>query len=127
MNKIPNIPPIKIISCGNVSCYLIDFDGNLWSFGNNDDGQLGHGDKTHKHVPEIINNLKDIQQLSYGCCGHHVIAKNSQNQIFVTGNNSFGQLGTGDTQSLSIPKEINPQYSTIWRDEFYTRVKSARK
>ena len=74
----------------------------------------------------LVMVIRHTNTLSYGCCGHHVIAKNSQNQIFVTGNNSFGQLGTGDTQSLLIPKEINSQYSTIWRDEFYTRVKSAR-
>ena len=127
LNKIPNIPPIQTISCAGGSCYLIDFEGNLWTFGNNDNGQLGHGDRTHINAPKMINTLKDIRQISYGCCGHHLIAKNSQNQIFVTGNNNRGQLGTGDTQSLSIPKEINSQYSTIWRDEFYTRAKSARK
>ena len=127
LNKIPNIPPIKIISCGFSSSYLIDFEGNLWTFGENGDGQLGLGDKKHKNTPQQINTLIDIQQISYGCSGPHFIAKNSQNQIFATGNNDCGQLGTGDTQSLSIPKEIDPQYSTIWRDEFYTRAKSARK
>ena len=127
LNKIPNIPPIKTISCGLSSCYLIDFEGNLWSFGNNKHGQLGRGDKTNISAPKIIRKLKDIQQISYGSCGEHFIAKNSQNQIFVTGNNNRGQLGTGDTKSLSTPKEINSQYSTIWRDEFHTRAKSARK
>ena len=127
LNKIPNIPPIKIISCVNKSCYLIDFDGNLWSFGYNRYGQLGHGDKTNINAPKKVNILQDIQQLSYGSCGSHFLVKNSQNQIFVTGNNFDGQLGTGDKESVSIPKEINSQYSTIWRDEFYSRAKSARK
>ena len=113
LNKIPNIPPIKIISPGE-SCYLIDFEGNLWTFGSNSFGQLGHGDTTNINTPKIINTLKDIQQISYGSFGDHFIAKNSQNQIFAAGNNYYGQLGTGDTQSLSIPKEINPQYFTIW-------------
>ena len=36
LNKISKIPPIKTISCVNPSCYLIDFEGNLWSFGHND-------------------------------------------------------------------------------------------
>ena len=45
------------------------------------------------------------------------MAKNSQNKIFVIGNNSYGQLGTGDIQSVSIPKEINSQYFTIWGNE----------
>ena len=112
LNKIPNIPLIKIISCVNASSYLIDFEGNLWSFGNNNHGQLGHGDTTDINAPKVINTLKDIQQISYGSRGQHFFAKNSQNQIFAAGRNVFGQLGTGDTQSVSIPKEINPQYST---------------
>ena len=129
LNKIPNIPPIQVISCVNASCYLVDFEGNLWSFGNNDEGQLGHGDKTIKNVPKKVNTLKDIQQISCGCSGHHFFAKNSQNQIFAFGNNNCGQLGTVDTQSVSIPEEINSQYSTIWGESCTVnrRAKSARK
>ena len=129
LNKIPNIPPIKKISCVSSSCYLIDFEGNLWTFGYNNNGQLGHGHTIGTNTPtQVINTLKDIRQISYGCSGLHFFAKNSQNQIFAAGNNSCGQLGTGDTQSaITIPKEINSQYSNIWRDEFYTRAKSARK
>ena len=127
LSKIVNVPPIKIISCENASCYLIDVEGNIWSFGLNNHGQLGHGDKKNINAPKVINTLKDIQQISYGCCGRHFLAKNSQNQIFVTGNNVYGQLGTGDNQSASIPKELNSQYSTIWKDEFHIRAKSARK
>ena len=128
LNKIVNIPPIQTISCVFASCYLIDFEGNLWSFGNNNEGQLGHGNKININTPKIISNLKDIQQISYGSSGFHFIAKNSQNQIFATGNNGFGQLGTGDTQSVSILKEINSQYSAIWGDKvLHSRAKSARK
>ena len=127
LNKIPNIPPIKIISCVGSSCYLIDFEGNLWTFGDNDDGQLGHGDYANINTPKMVNTLKDIQQISYGSCGSHFMVKNSQNQIFVSGRNNFGQLGTGASKSVSIPKEVNSQYSNIWRDEFHTRAKSARK
>ena len=127
LNKISNIPPIKTISCVSSSCYLIDFEGNLWTFGYNKHGQLGHGDEIDKTAPKIVNTLKDIQQISYGSCGDHFFVKNSQDQIFVVGYNNFGELGTGDTESVSIPKEINSQYSTIWRTQFHTRAKSARK
>ena len=120
LNKITNVPPIKIISCARSSCYLIDFEGNLWNYGKNDEGQ-------QEDIPEIIDTLKDIQQISYGCCGSHFFAKNTQNQIFVTGYNYYGQLGTGDIQLVSTPKEMDSQYSIIWKDEFYIRAKSARK
>ena len=127
LSKIPNIPPIKTISCVCFNCHLIDFEGNLWTFGFTEYGQLGHDNKTLKangqltqgkyisiNTPKVISTLKDIQQISHGCSGYHFLAKNSQNQIFVTGHNGSGQLGTGDTQSISIPKEINPQYFPIW-------------
>ena len=115
LSKIPNIPPIQTISCARASCYLIDVEGNLWSFGHNDYGQLGHGDRININTPQVIITLKDIQQISFGSNGNHFIAKNSQNQIFVSGHNSYGQLGIGDPQLVSTPKEINSQYSTIWR------------
>ena len=62
----------------NASCYLIDFEGNLWSFGNNTNGQLGHGNRDYTMVPKIINTLKDIQKISYGFCGLHFLVINSQ-------------------------------------------------
>ena len=127
LSKIPNIPPIRTISCVNSSCYLIDFEGNLWTFGRNDRNQLGHDSNTNIKDPKVISILKDIKQISYGSCGLHFMAKNSQTEIFVVGHNNYGQLGTGDKELVSIPKEINSQYSTIWGDEFQSRAKSARK
>ena len=114
MIKIPNIPPIKTISCVYPSSYLIDFDGNVWSFGYNNEGQLGHGVSKNTKTPKIIPNLKNIQQISYGSCGLHFLAKNSQNEIFGIGKNNLGQLGTGDNQSALIPKLLHQQYFTIW-------------
>ena len=127
LNKIPDLPPIQTISCVCASCYLIDFEGNLWSFGLNTYGQLGNGYKRNVKSPKVINTLKDIQQISHGSSGHHFLAKSSQNKIFVTGKNGHGQLGIGDNQSISIPKEMDSQYSTIWRDILHNRAKSARK
>ena len=113
LNKIPNIPPIKTISCVGSSCFLMDFEGNLWTFGFNYFGHLGHGNKT-QNVPKVTNTLKDIQQISYGSNGFHFFAKNSQNQILASGYNEFGQLGIGCPQPVSILKELSSKYSTFW-------------
>ena len=119
LNKIPNIPPIQFIYSNLYSCYLLDFEGNVWSFGHNGNGELGHGDTTNRNVPKKIESLKNIQQLSYGCYAHHFLAKDSQNKIFVTGYNHYGQLGSGNTQStLTTPLEISSQYSAeIWGNQ----------
>ena len=123
LGKIVNIPPIQTISCVGSSCYLIDFEGNLWGFGQ---GQV-HCNRKDLNAPKVISTLKNIQQISHGSTGDHFIAKNSQNQIFAAGNNRFGQLGTGDIDTFSKPQEINSQYSIIWRDIFRSQAKSARK
>ena len=40
--------------------------------------------------------------------------------LFFQGKNDYGQLGTGDTQSISIPKEINSKYFSIWGNNQHT-------
>ena len=92
LNKIPNIPTIQTISCVGDSSYLIDVDNNLWSFGKNS---------------KNVGSMKDIKQISYGSCGDHFLAKDSQNKIYVVESNSKGQLGTGDPE----------KFSNIWGDQ----------
>ena len=130
VNQIPNIPPIQTISCSNCSSYLIDFERNLWCFGSNVQGELGLGDLKilRVNVPTKIKDLKDVQQISYGCYtfGHLLIK--AQSKIFATGFNDKGQLGTGNTTSISKFEEISPQYFSIWgENQIVSRAKSARK
>ena len=128
LSKIPNIPPIKIISCVGLSCYLIDFEGNLWFFGNDPHIQMFSQKYKNNPIPKIVDTLEDIQQISYGSCGEHFLAKNSQNTIFITGHSSDRQFVMVDSKlDLEDPKEVKSQYSAIWRDEFRSRAKSARK
>ena len=198
--KLLDIPPVLSVSCGSYYTLMITNDSNLWSCGNNQFGQLCQGDKKYRSKPQKtlfsnitkvsagrahslfennkgeifscgynhhgqcglghfnhpqitlslilnapsnivqfvgdttcintpkVNTLKNIKQISSGR-GNHFLIKNSQNQIFATGHNEYGQLGTGEGahQLVAIPIEIGSQYSTIWRDELYSRAKSARK
>ena len=129
LNQIPNIPPIQSISCVASSSYLIDLEGNVWSFGYNGTGQLGHGDKNERNLPTKIESLENIQQLSCGSYGTHFLAKDSQNRIFVSGYNGYGQLGTGNTkpEHVLFPKELNSEYFSIWEEVIKSKAKSARK
>ena len=128
LEQILNIPPIQCISCVGHSSFLVDFDGNIWSFGFNKNGQLGHGDQAHRNIPTKINALHNIKQIVQGSLGYHFLAKDSQNKIFVTGWNQFGQLGTENITSRSNPEELNSQYFPIWGEpHFFSTAKSARK
>ena len=38
---IPTLPKIKQVSCGGRFTVCVDYEGFIWSFGNNTHGQLG--------------------------------------------------------------------------------------
>lgn len=125
--KIPDIPPMQTISVISESFYLLDYDGNVWSFGSNRYGELGHCDTNSRNIPQKVESLKNITHLSRGH-GRHFLAKDSKDgKIFVVGKNS-GRLGTGDEEDSLVPKELSAEYSFIWGHMVgTTRAKSARK
>ena len=127
MDKIQNIPPIQTILCSGYSSYLIDLEGNVWSFGLNANGQLGLNDKENRNSPTKIPTISEIVEISSGSCGYHFLAKNSQNEIFVVGDNQYGQLGNDTEISLSVPEIMKAEYFTIWGNSLKSRAKSARK
>ena len=125
--QIQNIPPIQTISCSGYSSYLIDLEGNVWSFGLNASGQLGLGVTEKRNSPTKIPTISEIVEISSGSCGYHFLAKNSQNEIFVVGNNQYGQLGNDKESSFSIPEKMNTEHFAIWGNSLKSRAKSARK
>lgn len=126
--QIQNVPLIKMISCVGWTSYLVDFDGNVWGFGDNQCGQLGRLEKT-QIVPKQIECVKDIQQISSGSCSEHIFLKNSQNRIFSLGNNTNGQLGAEpDCEEALCPHTLDENISFIWGcPREFQKYKSARK
>ena len=124
MKQIPNIPLIQTISSVGFCSYLLDFDGNVWTFGNNKYGQLGLAD-TVINIPTKIP-IVNIEQIAQGSCGKHFLAKDSQNRIVAMGSNDKGNLGTGETSSHYSPEELNLGVS-VWASQSRSRSKSARK
>ena len=131
LTQIQNIPPIESISCASDSNYLLDFEGNLWSFGYNEYGQLGLGDNVNRDIPTKNPYLTCIKQISsgtYSDCGNHCLVKNFQNQIFVMGKNNVGQLTCPKSTKICVPKEIDSKYFSMWGSgPQRSNAKSARK
>ena len=51
---IPNLPQISLISCGSLFTVCVDCEGFIWSFGENNCGQLGTGNTTdYKFLKEF--------------------------------------------------------------------------
>ena len=131
LNQILNIPPIQSISCIDGSNYLIDFDDNVWSFGDNEEGQLGHDDRrcdSHENsIPTKIDELQNIKQISSGF-GRLVLMKDSSSpsNIFLLGNTCKVLESAVSSNRIQI---LDPKYCYIWGEELSknNRTKSARK
>ena len=86
----------KSISASYEHSLIIDINNKVWSFGNNNYGQLGlgdHGKNTNKDKPTMIHNIT-AKAISTG--GNHSLIIDMNDKVWSFGRNYFGQLGLGD-------------------------------
>lgn len=91
---------IVSISAGRDHSVALDDKGQVWSWGRNNVGQLGIGNRINKTTPVKVNTNhigKQIIQLEAG--DYHTLALDIDGNVWVWGNNTYGQLGNGDNGS----------------------------
>ncbi|TCK92723.1 alpha-tubulin suppressor-like RCC1 family protein [Natranaerovirga hydrolytica] len=86
----------QIINVGENSCAVIMNDGSLWTWGNNQDGQLGDGTKQNRNKPVKI--MENVVQVSIG--ESHGLAVKSDGTLWGWGSNLFYQLG--DLEEIDV-------------------------
>ncbi|KAL9646943.1 hypothetical protein ABK040_013802 [Willaertia magna] len=111
--KIENFSNVIYIACGEECMAAITKDKQLYTWGKNLNGMLGHGDEKDIFEPKrVIGAPKDTSQLDdeddedefdqnlekeeiiHVSCGQsHMACITSRNEIFTWGNNFLGQLG----------------------------------
>lgn len=97
------------IACGAFQSAALSKDGELFTWGNGSNGQLGHGDCTSRHVPTRIKYFQgtDINIIQVACGACHMAALSSNGELFTWGYGGYGRLGHGDEQSHRTPKRVN--------------------
>jgi len=102
------------VSAGPGHVVALEEKGRLWSWGNNDQGQLGTGDKIHRLLPVYLSN--GILQVSPG--QGYTVALAEDGTLLGCGLNSSGQLGNNSTTSLLTFNRINLPQGTpsIWKE-----------
>ena len=95
------------ISLGYQHSAAIGSDGNLYTWGNNDDGELGDGTTTNQNRPVLVDKPAGApagftwKQVSLG--GWHSAAIGSDGNLYTWGDNGSGQLGDGTTTNQNRP------------------------
>ena len=99
----------KSISVGTNYSLAIRSDNTLWTWGGNQDGQLGIGTTTHSNVPvQIAGTWKSV---SAG--NNHSLGIQSDDTLWAWGNNRFGQLGDRTTTDRNVPVQIAGTWKSV--------------
>ena len=107
---IPNLPKISMISCGYNFTVCVDCEGYMWSFGENEYGQLGTGNKTNfnsseSNIPQKILDIPPV--LSVSCAFAHTLIITTDSNLWSCGGNDFGQLCLGNAESQLKPRQTS--------------------
>lgn len=112
-NKPPALPLAKVVS-GAGSTYVIDAAGRVFSFGNNNKGQLGHGDTVNRAIATRIEALVSagvivadvVPSADTGGTQNYVFFRTTAGKVYACGDNANGQLGVNDTTDRTSPVHV---------------------
>ena len=112
---IKGLYDIKIIDCGIKHILCLDFDGSVFSFGENDDGQLGIGQDFVELKRIYIPQKVDIPPCKQIACGYYFsICLTENNLLYSFGSNMYEQLGLDNNDDYNssqlIPNIHNIEY-----------------
>jgi len=99
------------VATSNTHTIAIKTNGTLWSWGRNNEGQLGLGDVDNRSSPVQVGALTTWYQISAGGSGFTVAIK-TDGTLWSWGKNGSGQLGLNDTANRSSPVQVGAL--TIW-------------
>ncbi|KAF0852912.1 mitochondrial regulator of chromosome condensation (RCC1) domain-containing protein (AgRCC1_3) [Andalucia godoyi] len=119
---IPNVRADRIVSiaCGEMHTLLLTDDGAVWSFGNAEDGRLGHGSSHNELFPRMVTRLRGKRVVQVAAGARHSAAVTADGLLFVWGRSDHGQLGIKGVESSYFPRLVSEPF--VKEQRFVSRV-----
>lgn len=95
---------IKSIAVGASHVLALCREGNVYAWGSNQYGQLGHQRSRYDSQPTLLEMSEKITALAAGT--HFSLALTESGNVYAWGWNGFGQLGVNDTLPRSTPIKV---------------------
>ena len=94
------------VSAGYNTVIATKTDGTLWTWGRGNSGQLGLGNTTGYSSPKQVGALTNWLNIAGSGSGYSNMATTTSGTLYSWGDNSYGQLGLGDTTNRSSPTQV---------------------
>ena len=118
---VPGVSDVVSIATVNGAAVVVTRDGRVWSWGNNEQGGLGHGTQTDtvdpgQPLPALVPGFTDVVEVKAGTMGRQFIVRRQNNTLIGWGNSDWGQLGAGITGRFQLePTPIKlPDVDAYW-------------
>ncbi|KAG7560977.1 Regulator of chromosome condensation RCC1 [Arabidopsis thaliana x Arabidopsis arenosa] len=99
---------IEEVAAGLWHTICASSDGDVYSFGGNQFGQLGTGFDQAETLPKLLEapNLENVNVKIISCGARHTAVIADEGKVFCWGWNKYGQLGLGDVIDRNAPAEV---------------------
>ncbi|KAI7758163.1 hypothetical protein M8C21_007275, partial [Ambrosia artemisiifolia] len=98
---------VQNIACGGRHAVLVTKKGEIFSWGAESGGRLGHGVDSDVLQPKLIDSLSNTNIEVVACGEYHTCAVTLSGELYTWGNGHFGILGHGNEISHWVPKRVN--------------------
>lgn len=115
-NNVPVPRPIPFLSqyvikkvavhSGGKHAMALTLDGKVFSWGEGEDGKLGHGNRLNLDKPKLIEVLRSKKIRDIACGSSHSAAITSSGELYTWGLGEYGRLGHGDNVTQLKPKQV---------------------
>lgn len=102
---------VTSIAGGMMHSLVCTDSGDVYSFGGNDRGQLGHGTTENSLIPKLVESregsgLDSDTAIKVSAGARHSVVLCGSGAVYCFGFNGFGQLGIGTREDAWSPKKI---------------------
>ncbi|XP_004291740.1 PREDICTED: uncharacterized protein LOC101306203 [Fragaria vesca subsp. vesca] len=100
---------VQNIACGRRHAALVTKQGEIFSWGEESGGRLGHGVDVDVSHPKLIDALSNVNIDFVACGEYHTSAVTLSGDLYTWGDGTynFGLLGHGNEVSHWVPKRVN--------------------
>lgn len=94
------------VHSGGKHAMALTLDGKVFSWGEGEDGKLGHGNRITLDKPKLVETLRAKRVRDIACGSSHSAAITSSGELYCWGLGEYGRLGHGDNTTQLKPKLV---------------------